>query len=37
MDQAKKYFVTEVLKFKPETMCLCTIVYEGSEIEVATQ
>lgn len=37
VDKAKKYFVTEVLKFEPERMCLCTIVYEGSDIEVATQ
>lgn len=36
VDKAKKYFVTEVLKFEPERMCLCTIVYEGSDIEVAT-
>ena len=36
MDKAKKYFVTDVLKFQPEKMCLCTIVYEGSDIEVET-
>lgn len=37
IDKAKKYFVTEVLKFEPERMCLCTIVYEGSDIEVSSQ
>ncbi|KAL4465819.1 hypothetical protein ABPG74_004056 [Tetrahymena malaccensis] len=37
VDKAKKYFVTEVLKFEPERMCLCTIVYEGTDAEVTTQ
>ncbi len=36
-DKAKKYFVTEVLKFNPDKMCLATILYEGSKQEVANQ
>ncbi|EGR32374.1 hypothetical protein IMG5_085430 [Ichthyophthirius multifiliis] len=37
IDKAKKYFVTEILKFNPDKMCLCTIVYEGNQNEVQTQ
>jgi len=34
-DRAKKYFVTDVLKFNPDKMCLATVLYEGSKQEVA--
>lgn len=37
VDKAKKYFVTQVLKFQPEKMCLCTLVYEGTDLEVEAQ
>jgi alkyldihydroxyacetonephosphate synthase len=35
IDKAKKYFVTEILKYDPNKMCLCTIVYEGNKDEVS--
>jgi hypothetical protein len=31
VDRAKKFFVTGVLKFNPDNMTLCTIVFEGSK------
>ncbi len=31
VDKAKKFFVTEVMKFNPDQMTLCTIVFEGSK------
>ena len=37
MDKAKKFVVTEILKYEPEKMCLCTIVYEGTPEEVHLQ
>lgn len=37
MNKAKKYFVTEVMKFDPNKMCLCTILFEGSKQEVEYQ
>lgn len=30
-DKAKKYFITEILKFDPTKMTLCTIVFEGTK------
>jgi alkyldihydroxyacetonephosphate synthase len=35
LDKVKKYFVTEILKFNPDDMCLLTILFEGSKEEVA--
>jgi len=32
--KAKKYFVTEIMKFDPNKMCLCTILFEGTKFEV---
>jgi alkyldihydroxyacetonephosphate synthase len=37
VSKAKKYFVTEVMKFDPNKMCLCTILFEGTKFEVETQ
>lgn len=37
MNKAKKYFVTEVMKFDPNKMCLCTILFEGLKHEVENQ
>lgn len=37
MDKAKKYFITQVMKFDPDQMGLATVVFEGSEEEVAFQ
>lgn len=37
IDKAKKYFITEVMKFNPEEMALGTVVFEGSKEEVAYQ
>lgn len=37
MNKAKKYFVTEILKFDPNQMCLCTVLFEGDKEEVANQ
>lgn len=37
INKAKKYFVTEVMKFDPNKMCLCTILFEGTKFEVETQ
>lgn len=31
VDKAKKYFVTDIMKFDPAKMTLCTIVFEGSK------
>ena len=36
-DKAKKYFVTQIMKFDPAKMTLCTIVFEGSKEEVSNQ
>lgn len=30
VDKAKKYLITQVLNFNPDSMCLTTICYEGS-------
>ncbi len=35
IDKAKKYLVTDIMKFDPDKMALATIVYEGSANEVA--
>jgi alkyldihydroxyacetonephosphate synthase len=37
IDKAKKYFVTEIMKFDPEEMSLATVVFEGTKEEVAYQ
>jgi alkyldihydroxyacetonephosphate synthase len=37
VNQAKKYFVTQVMKFNPDKMCLCTILFEGRKDEVENQ
>lgn len=37
MNKAKKYFVTEIMKFDPNKMCLCTILFEGAKHEVDHQ
>lgn len=37
MDKVKKYFVTQVMHFDPEQMCLATVVFEGSKEEVDFQ
>lgn len=37
VDKAKKYFVTEIMKFDPNQMTLATIVFEGSKAEVNYQ
>ena len=37
IDKGKKFFVTEVMKFSPDNMVLCTLVFEGSKEEVANQ
>lgn len=37
MNKAKKYFVTEIMKFDPNKMSLCTILFEGSKQEVEYQ
>ena len=37
MNAAKKYFITEIMKFDPNKMTLCTILFEGSQIEVQNQ
>ncbi len=34
VEKAKKYFILEILKFNPDKMCLCTMVYEGTKEEV---
>ena len=36
-DRAKKYFITDVMKFDPTKMTLCTIVFEGTKEEVTNQ
>lgn len=30
LDRVKKFFVTKVMKFNPDEMCLLTILFEGS-------
>lgn len=37
IDKGKKFFVTDVMKFNPDNMTLCTIVFEGSKEEVTNQ
>lgn len=37
IDKAKKFFVTDVMKFNPDSMTLCTLVFEGSKEEVNNQ
>lgn len=37
MNKAKKYFVTEIMKFDPNKMSLCTILFEGTKEEVEYQ
>ncbi len=37
MNKAKKFFVTEILKFDPTKMCLCTMLFEGNKFEVENQ
>ena len=37
VNKAKKYFVTEIMKFNPNKMCLCTILFEGRKDEVDNQ
>lgn len=37
VDKAKKFFVTDVMKYNPDSMTLCTIVFEGSKEEVENQ
>lgn len=31
INKAKKYFVTEIMKFNPNKMCLTTLLFEGSK------
>ncbi len=35
--KAKKYFVTEIMKFDPNRMALTTILFEGRKDEVTNQ
>jgi len=37
MDQVKKYYLLNIRKFKPQEICMATIVYEGNAEEVAMQ
>ena len=37
VNAAKKYFITEVMKFDPNKMTLCTVLFEGTTHEVANQ
>ncbi len=37
VNKAKKYFVTQVMKFDPNKMSLCTILFEGPKHEVENQ
>lgn len=37
VNAAKKYFITEVMGFDPTKMTLCTVLFEGTEAEVASQ
>lgn len=34
IDAAQKFFITKIMKFDPDKMCLCTIVYEGTAKQV---
>lgn len=37
IDSIKKYYVTTIKKYDPETICACTLVFEGSAGQVALQ
>lgn len=37
VNAAKKYFITEIMGFDPNKMTLCTILFEGSAMEVKNQ
>jgi alkyldihydroxyacetonephosphate synthase len=37
MDSVSKYYVINIKGFDPDNMSLCTIVYEGSKLEVLQQ
>lgn len=37
INKAKKYFVTEIMKFDPNKMCLTTLLFEGNQAEVDYQ
>ena len=37
IDKVKKYYITEILNYNPEEMCLLTAVFEGSEEEISYQ
>lgn len=37
VNSAKKYFITEVMGFDPNKMTLCTILYEGTALQVQNQ
>lgn len=37
VNKAKKYFVTEIMKFEPNKMCLCTVLFEGEKHLVESQ
>lgn len=37
MDSVKKYYVTTIKGYKPESMCVCTLLFEGSRLQVELQ
>lgn len=37
VNAAKKYFITEIMKFDPNKMTLVTLLYEGSSNQVTLQ
>lgn len=37
VDEAQKYFITKIMKYDPDKMCLCTLLFEGSQKEVEHQ
>ena len=37
VNAAKKYFITEIMRFDPTKMTLCTILFEGTAAEVNLQ
>lgn len=37
VDWAQKFFITKIMNYDPNKMCLCTILFEGSEKEVKYQ
>jgi alkyldihydroxyacetonephosphate synthase len=37
IDKIKKYYVTEFKKYDPNKMVLCTLLFEGSDVEVEIQ